>query len=91
MRAFYTQVSGLAGLLAFLNQLWDFAPLDRTILVGVGTGLVVYLLLVVGDLAVSRILEHTPPRLAGETTGAAADAASGRPAAESDRTQPATA
>lgn len=70
MRTIYTQFSGLAGLLAFLNQLWSYAPLDRTILIGFGTGLGVYLLLMLGDVTINRILAHTPPALADETAGA---------------------
>ena len=60
MRAIYTQFSGLAGLLALLNQLWSYAPLERTILVGFGTGLGVYLILILGDVTINRILAHTP-------------------------------
>ena len=69
MRALYTQFSGLAGLLAFLNQLWNYAPLERTILMGFGAGVLVYLMLVLGDATINRILEHTPPRLAEEAAG----------------------
>ena len=77
MRTIYTQFSGLAGLLAFLNQLWSYAPLERTILVGFGTGLGVYLLLMVGDMTINKILAHTPPALAeeGATSGGDASAA----------------
>lgn len=70
MRTIYTQFSGLAGLLAFLNQLWSYAPLERTILIGFGTGLGVYLLLMLGDVTINRILAHTPPALAEEAAGA---------------------
>lgn len=70
MRAIYAQFSGLAGLLAFLNQLWTYAPLDRTILVGFGAGLAVYLMLMMGDITINRILAHTPPALADEAAGA---------------------
>ena len=70
MRTIYTQFSGLAGLLAFLNQIWSYAPLDRTILIGFGTGLGVYLLLMLGDVTINRILAHTPPVLAEEAAGA---------------------
>lgn len=69
MRAIYTQFSGLAGLLALLNQLWSYAPLERTILIGFGTGLGVYLVLLLGDFMINRILAHTPPALARENSG----------------------
>ncbi|MEX2400089.1 MAG: hypothetical protein WD423_04905 [Rhodothermales bacterium] len=71
MRALYTQFSGLAGLLAFLNQLWTYAPLERTILIGFGTGLGVYLLLILGDVTINRILAQTPPALADKPAGSA--------------------
>ena len=64
MRSIYTQFSGLAGLLAFLNQLWSYAPIESSVLIGFGTGIVVYLLLIVGDLAIHRILAQTPAKLA---------------------------
>lgn len=67
MRALYTQFSGLAGLIAFLNQLWAYAPLERTILVGFGTGLGIYLMLILGDVTINRILAQTPPALADES------------------------
>lgn len=70
MRIIYTQFSGLAGLLAFLNQIWSLAPLERTILIGFGTGLGVYFLLLVSDLTINRILAHTPPALAKQSAGA---------------------
>ncbi len=70
MRALYTQFSGLAGLIAFLNQLWSYAPLERTILIGFGTGVGIYLLLILGDVTINRILALTPPALADESAGA---------------------
>lgn len=69
MRAIYTQFSGLAGLLAFLNQIWSYAPLERSIIVGFGTGLGVYVLLLLGDVAINRILSFRPPSLAEKSTG----------------------
>lgn len=81
MRAIYTQFSGLAGLLAFLNQLWGYAPVERSIVVGFGTGLVVYLLLLFGDFIINRILAHTPSELADESSALSAknDASSSMP------------
>ncbi len=71
MRALYTQFSGLAGLIAFLNQLWSYAPLERTIMIGFATGLGVYLLLILGDVTVHRILTQTPPAFAEESARSA--------------------
>lgn len=69
MRTIYTQFSGLAGLLAFLNQLWSYAPLERSVLIGFGTAIGVYLLLMLGDVTINRILAHTPPALADKAAG----------------------
>lgn len=80
MRALYTQFSGLAGLLALLNQLWSYAPIERTILIGFGTGLGVYLILMLGDLTISRILAYTPPALAEKSAGGASDQGNSNPA-----------
>lgn len=79
MRALFAQFSGLAGLLAFLNQLWNYAPLERTLLLGFGTGLVVYLMLILGDATINRILEATPPQLADQAAGDAAQTGSATP------------
>jgi len=59
MRALFTQFSGLIGVLTFLNHLMSETPLDKTIIMGLGAGLSVYLVLLLGDLAIHRILEHT--------------------------------
>lgn len=85
MRALYTQFSGLAGLIAFLNQLWSYAPLERTILIGFGTGLGIYLLLILGDVTINRILAHTPPALADESAGARATESGESKAKEQER------
>ncbi|GIV59803.1 hypothetical protein GQ464_003735 [Rhodocaloribacter litoris] len=57
MRALYTQFSGLVGLLTFLNQLMQEAPLEKTVYVGLCAGLTVYVVLILGDVAIHRILE----------------------------------
>ncbi len=57
MRALFTQFSGLVGLLTFLNQLMGPAPLEKTIYLGLSAGLTVYLVLLLGDLAIHRILQ----------------------------------
>ncbi len=57
MRALFTQFSGLVGLLTFLNQLMGPAPLEKTIYIGLSTGLTVYLVLLLGDFAIHRILD----------------------------------
>lgn len=72
MRALYAQLSGLAGLAAFLNRLWSYAPLERSILVGMATGIGFYVLLLLGDVVVTRILMHAPPPAAEETGGTGA-------------------
>lgn len=78
MRGIYTQFSGLAGLLAFLNQIWSYAPLERAIIVGFGTGLGVYLLLLLGDIAINKILAYRPPSLAEKSAGVSESSAESR-------------
>ena len=60
MQAFFTQISGLIGLLAGMNLLLRHAPIEKALYIGVSTGFAVYLLLLIGDMAVQRILEMTP-------------------------------
>lgn len=60
MRPLFTQLSGLTGLFALLNQLLTHAPIGRAVFIGVTTGLSVYLLLLVGDLSIQRILAMAP-------------------------------
>jgi hypothetical protein len=64
MQPLFAQFSGLVGLLAFLNALWRNAPLEQTLITGIGAGIVIFFVLACGDVAVRRILESTPPRLA---------------------------
>jgi hypothetical protein len=61
MRALYIHISGLAGLLVFLKEVLNYAPLERTILVSATTGLTVYLMLIVGHTIVQRIMAYSPP------------------------------
>ncbi len=58
MRALFTQFSGLVGILTFLNQLMGQAPVDKSIFLGLTTGMTVYLVLLLGDLAIHRILAN---------------------------------
>lgn len=60
MQPLHIHISLFIGLVAFVNQLARFAPLDRTIIVGVGSGLAVYVVLVFGDLIVKKILTKAP-------------------------------
>lgn len=61
MRALYIHISGLAGLLVFLKEVLNYAPIERTILVAATTGLTVYLMLIVGHSIVQRIMAYSPP------------------------------
>lgn len=83
MRAFYFQFSALAGVLVFLGRLWKYAPLEQTIISGIATGLLVYLVLVAGHAAVQRILAFTPPP-AEEKAGRDAEPRAGERAADAD-------
>lgn len=61
MRALYMRLSGLAGLLIFVREAWGYAPLERALFLGIGTGLAAYLVLSVGHMLVQQILAYTPP------------------------------
>ena len=61
MRALYIHISGLVGLLVFLKEVLNYAPLERTILVSATTGLTVYLMLIVGHTIVQHIVAYSPP------------------------------
>lgn len=61
MRALYIHISGLVGLLVFLREVLNYAPIERTILVAATTGLTVYLMLIVGHSIVQRIMAYSPP------------------------------
>lgn len=61
MRALYIHISGLVGLLVFLREVLNYAPIERTILVAATTGLTVYLMLIVGHTIVQQIMAYSPP------------------------------
>lgn len=61
MRALFANISGLTGLLVLLNHMWSYASLERTLLSAFGTGVAVYLVLILGYVSVRRILAHMPP------------------------------
>jgi hypothetical protein len=58
MQTLYIHLSALIGLFAFVNQLVRYAPLDRTILVGVASGVSVYVVLILGEVIIKRIIEN---------------------------------
>ena len=62
MRALFVHLSGFAGLLVFLNQLWTSAALERTLWTAFATGGGVYLVLLVAYVAVRHILRPEPSR-----------------------------
>ena len=73
MTPLFTQFSGLVGVLVFLHQLWDYAPFERALLTAFGVATAMYLVLIVGHVAVRHILDYEPPRLAEEAAGAASN------------------
>lgn len=60
MQSVIIQLSALSGLLMFLQMAWTQAPLEVALLQGAGTGLIVYLVAVVGLTLVRHILTYTP-------------------------------
>ena len=58
MRALFSQFSGLIGILTFVNQMLSSAPVEKALLTGAGAGLAVYVVLLLGDVVIQRILEQ---------------------------------
>lgn len=56
IRSVLMQLSGLAGILAFLAQMWAHAPLDQSLLTGTIVGGGVYMILLLVDMGVQRII-----------------------------------
>ena len=60
MQALFIQLSGLVGVVSFLNLIWNNASIERTLFVSVGLGVLVYLILTIGGSLVQRILLSIP-------------------------------
>ncbi len=60
MQALFVQLSGLVGVISFLNLIWNNASLERTLFVSIGLGAVVYLTLTIGGSLIQRILLSLP-------------------------------
>lgn len=58
MRALFSQFSGLIGILTFVNQMLSSAPVEKAVLTGAGAGLAVYVVLLLGDVVIQRLLEQ---------------------------------
>ncbi len=56
IRSILIQLSGLAGILAFLAQMWAHAPLDQSLLTGTIVGGGVYMILLLVDMGIQRII-----------------------------------
>ena len=87
----YQQIGGLAGIALFLNGLWQFAPLEQALLTGAFVGLAVYVLFVLGELTIRRILAFTPQFAEGRLGTGQPSQAAGRPATEPKEKTPETA
>jgi len=95
MQSVIIQLSALSGLLMFLQMAWTQAPLEVALLQGAGTGLIVYLVAVVGLTLVRHILTYTPapkeetPREKVEIDGASSsNSAPSRPSTPPDAAAP---
>ncbi len=93
MQSVIIQLSALSGLLMFLQMAWTQAPLEVALLQGAGTGLIVYLVAVVGLTLVQHILTYTPePEEEAPKEKVEIDGSSSSNSAPSNRsTQPGTA
>ena len=88
--ALLPQLSAAVGLIVLVRDLWTLTPLDQALLSAVGVGMVTYLALVCGYVAVRRVMEMPPAAGADdaaesdtpEAAGKAADAPAGAPADE---------
>jgi hypothetical protein len=76
MQALFIQLSGLIGVICFLNLIWNNASIERTLFVSVGLGAMVYLTLTIGGSVIQRILRAVPAsrqpenaRVSSETVG----------------------
>lgn len=56
MRGVLNQVSGLAGILAFLAEMWNRAPIQEAVFSGAVVGGSVYLILLLVDVALEQII-----------------------------------
>ena len=56
MRSVLTQLSGLAGILAFLARMWNRAPIQEAVFSGAVVGGSVYLILLLVDVALEQII-----------------------------------
>lgn len=63
MNVLFTQIAALTGLFVFINQMWTYASLEKSIFLAFGSSIAVYLVLVVGDFAIRAILEFKPSRV----------------------------
>lgn len=79
MRALFSQFSALVGILTFVNQMLAAAQIEKALLTGVCSGLAVYVVLLLGDVAIQRVVEHAAT--AQETAQAAAQAPQAKSAA----------
>lgn len=61
MRALFIQISGILGLLTFLNYLWNNAAVEQTLFMSFAVGFAVYFVLVIGDNVIQKILSHAAP------------------------------
>ena len=67
MNALFAQLSGLAGIMLFLSQLWSHASIERSLTVSAWTALLLYLLLVVGRLVMLHVANQAEPADASPT------------------------
>ena len=66
LRALLTNMSGLAAILVFLRQVWAFEPLEQTLLASVGTGLAVYMVLLLTFASLHVLAAEAPEEAPAE-------------------------
>lgn len=61
MRALFIQISGIMGLLTFMNYLWNNASVEQTLFMSFAVGLAIYFVLVIGHNVILKILSQAAP------------------------------
>ncbi len=64
MNVLFTQIAALTGLFVFINQMWTYSSIEKSVFLAFISGLAVYLVLVVGDFSIRAILDFKPPKAA---------------------------
>ncbi|HEX7069261.1 MAG TPA: hypothetical protein VF190_00580 [Rhodothermales bacterium] len=85
MNVLFTQIAALTGIFVFINQMWTYASVEKSVFLALVSGLAVYLVLVLGDFSIRAILDFKPHANAEQEK----PARKSRPAADTEQESPA--